>query len=155
MGCEQIMTFDAVEDYKNQNPQNNNGATSNNLLLRTYRGLLVPENEFSDTIIKSNEELNDKLRSFIPSKIKENNQYTYNIYDDILTKSEKVDFQDEYIIAINGVNKVLRVEECDGKYLIFHDNQPREKNSYLAMVVKRISGFNPGIIYASPKRPFI
>ena len=63
MGCEQIMTFDAVEDYKNQNPQNNNGATSNNLLLRTYRGLLVPENEFSDTIIKSNEELNDKLRN--------------------------------------------------------------------------------------------
>ena len=155
MGCEQIMTFDAVEDYKNQNPQNNNDATSNNLLLRTYRGLLVPENEFSDTIIKSNEELNDKLRSFIPSKIKENNQYTYNIYDDILTKSEKVNFQDEYIIAINGVNRVLRVEESDGNYLIYHDNQPKEKNSYLAMVVKRISAFNPGIIYASPKRPFL
>ena len=99
--------------------------------------------------------MNDKLRSFIPSKIKENNEYTYNIYDDILTKSEKVNFQDEYIIAINGVNRVLRVEESDGNYLIYHDNQPKEKNSYLAMVVKRISGFNPGIIYASPKRPFL
>ena len=150
MGCEQIVTFDSIEDNENSNSP----AQNNNLLIRQYTGLLSQDNTFSDTIIKSNDELNDNLRSFIPSKIKKDNNYTYNIYDDILTKSEKVNFQDEYIIAINGIHKVLRVEEINGKYLIFHDNQPKEKNSYVAIVVKRISGFNPEFTLASPKRPF-
>ena len=150
MGCEQIVTFDSIEDNENSNSPSQN----NNLLIRQYTGLLSQDNTFSDTIIKSNDELNDNLRSFIPSKIKKDNNYTYNIYDDILTKSEKVNFHDEYIIAINGIHKVLRVEELNGKYLIFHDNQPKEKNSYVAIVVKRISGFNPEFTLASPKRPF-
>ena len=150
MGCEQIVTFDSIEDNENSNSP----AQNNNLLIRKYTGLLSQDNTFSDTIIKSNDELNDNLRSFIPSKIKKDNNYTYNIYDDILTKSEKVNFQDEYIIAINGIHKVLRVEELNGKYLIFHDNQPKEKNSHVAIVVKRISGFNPEFTLASPKRPF-
>ena len=150
MGCEQIVTFDSIEDNENSNSPVQN----NNLLIRQYTGLLSQDNTFSDTIIKSNDELNDNLRSFIPSQIKKDNNYTYNIYDDILTKSEKVNFQDEYIIAINGIHKVLRVEELNGKYLIFHDNQPKEKNSYVAIVVKRISGFNPEFTLASPKRPF-
>ena len=67
MGCEQIMTFDAIEDNENKNNQEN-GQASNNLLIRTYKGLLTPENEFSDTVIKSNEELNDKLRSLFLQK---------------------------------------------------------------------------------------
>ena len=151
MGCDQIVTFDSIEEGGNPNiPPSNN-----NLLIRAYTGLLTKDNTFSDTIIKSNEELNDKLRSFIPSKIKKDNNYTYNIYDDILTKSEKVNFDEECIIAMNGINKVLRVEENNGNYLIFHDNQPKEKNSYIAIVVKRISGFNPKLNFASPKRPFL
>ena len=150
MGCEQIVTFDSIEDNENSNSP----AKNNNLLIRQYAGLLSEDNNFSDTIIKSNDELNAKLRSFIPSKIKKDNNLTYNIYDDILTKSEKVDFQEEYIIAINGVNKVIRVEEMDGKYLIFHDNQPKEKNSYVAIVVKKIPGKNPEFEFANPKRPF-
>ena len=150
MGCEQIVTFDSIEDNENSNSPSQN----NNLLIRQYAGLLSEDNNFSDTIIKSNDELNEKLRSFIPSKIKKDNNLTYNIYDDILTKSEKVDFQEEYIIAINGVNKVIRVDEMNGKYLIFHDNQPKEKNSYVAIVVKKISGNKPEFIFASPKRPF-
>ena len=150
MGCEQIVTFDSIEDNENSNSPSQN----NNLLIRQYAGLLSEDNNFSDTIIKSNDELNEKLRSFIPSKIKKDNNLTYNIYDDILTKSEKVDFQEEYIIAINGVNKVIRVEEMNGKYLIFHDNQPKEKNSYVAIVVKKIPGNKPEFTFASPKRPF-
>ena len=150
MGCEQIVTFDSIEDNENSNSPSQN----NNLLIRQYAGLLSEDNNFSDTIIKSNDELNEKLRSFIPSKIKKDNNLTYNIYDDILTKSEKVDFQEEYIIAINGVNKVIRVDEMNGKYLIFHDNQPKEKNSYVAIVVKKIPVNKPEFTFASPKRPF-
>ena len=105
------------------------------------------------TIIKSNEELSEKLSNYIPSQIKtENNKYTYNLNDDILTKSARVDFDNEYIIAITGVNKVIRVEEDNGGYLIFHDNQPKEPNNYIALVVRKISGYNPKFYFASPKR---
>ena len=63
MGCEQIVTFDSIEDNENSNSPSQN----NNLLIRQYAGLLSEDNNFSDTIIKSNDELNEKLRSFIPS----------------------------------------------------------------------------------------
>mgnify|MGYP007056254669 CR=1 FL=1 len=110
MGCEQIMTFDELDDINNNlnNNQNSPPPKTNNLLIRAYAGVLTPGTNFSDTIIKSNIELNEKLRNYIPSQIKKDNSYTYNLEDDILTKSEKVNFQDEYIIAINGVNKVIR-----------------------------------------------
>ena len=153
MGCEQIVTFDALDE--NKIIHQNNPPEPNNLLIRTYTGLLNSEANFTDTLIKTSEELNEKLRTYIPSQIKEGNKYTYNLNDDILTKSEKVNFENEYIIAINGVNKVDRVEEKDGKYLIFHDNQPKEKNAYIALVVKRISKYNPWFAFATPKRPFL
>ena len=157
MGCEQIMTFDELDDINNNlnNNQNSPPPKTNNLLIRAYAGVLTPGTNFSDTIIKSNIELNEKLRNYIPSQIKKDNSYTYNLEDDILTKSEKVNFQDEYIIAINGVNKVIRVEEFNGDYLIFHDNQPKQRNAYIALVVKKISGSNPRFTFASPKRPFL
>ena len=156
MGCEQVLTFEDIEQ-SDKNPNiSDNTLKTNNLLIRAYTGILSPEAKFTDTIIKSNGELSEKLSNFIPSQIKtENNQYTYNLNDDILTKSARVDFDNEYIIAINGINKVIRVEEDNGSYVIFHDNQPKEKNSYIALVVRRISGFNPRFTFASPKRPFL
>ena len=50
---------------------------------------------FTDTIIKSDNELEDKLRSFISIKVKKENseELTYNTEDEILTKSIKVDFK--------------------------------------------------------------
>ena len=69
MGCEQIMTFDAIEDNDNRNDLDNAPQSTNNLLIRTYKGLLIPENEFSDTIIKSNEELNDKKEVLFLQKL--------------------------------------------------------------------------------------
>ena len=160
MGCEQIMTFDELEDNNNinNNNLNNNPASppqTNNLLVRAYQGILSPGADFCDTIIKSNEELNAKLRNYIPSQIKKNNDYTYNLDDDVLTKSVQVNFEKEYIIAINGVNQVIRVEEYNGDYLIFHDNQPKERNAYIALVVRRIPKYMPKISFASPKRPFL
>ena len=151
MGCEQILTFEETEQF-NRGQE----AHPTNLLLRTYKGLLSPDAKFTDTLIKSDSELIQKLRDYIPSQIEvENDKYDYNYDDDILTKTAKINFNEEYIIAINGVNNVLRVEENDGKYMIYHDNQPKEKNSYIALVVKKIDGLNPKFIFASPKRPFI
>ena len=131
MGCEQILTFEETEQFnRGQETQ------PTNLLLRTYKGLLSPDAKFTDTLIKSDSELIQKLRDYIPSQIEvENDKYDYNYDDDILTKTAKINF--------------------DGKYMIYHDNQPKEKNSYIALVVKKIDGFNPKFIFASPKRPFI
>ena len=152
MGCEQTLTFGETEQFDKAFAQ----TRPKNLLIRTYTGILTKEKEFTDTIIKSNEELNKKLRDYIPSQIDlGNDRYDYNLSDDILTKSATVNFNEEYIIAINGVNKVLRVEENEGNYIIYHDNQQKEKNSYVALVVKKISGDNPKFFFASPKRPFI
>ena len=152
MGCEQILTYEETEQFNRGSPE----TQPTNLLLRTYKGLLSQDNNFTDTLIKSEAELIPKLRDYIPSQIEiGNDKYDYNCDDDILTRTARINFNEEYIIAINGVNNVLRVEENDGKYMIYHDNQPKEKNSYLALVVKKIEGSNPKFIFASPKRPFL
>ena len=152
MGCEQILTYEETEQFNRGSPE----TQPTNLLLRTYKGLLSQDNNFTDTLIKSEAELIPKLRDCIPSQIEiGNDKYDYNCDDDILTRTARINFNEEYIIAINGVNNVLRVEENDGKYMIYHDNQPKEKNSYLALVVKKIEGSNPKFIFASPKRPFL
>ena len=152
MGCEQILTSDDLENFEKNLPE----TRTENLLLRTYTGLLTRDKPFIDTLIKSSEELNQKLRDYIPSQIEiDRETYDYNLKDDILTKAAKFNFDEEYIIAVNGVNNVLRVEESNGNYLIYHDNQPKEKNIYTALVVKKINGINPKFTFASPKRPFI
>ena len=94
------------------------------LMIRRYTGILFPNSNFVDTLIKSEDELNLKLRKYIPSRIKEENsdELIYNIKDDILTQSVKVDFENQYIIAINGINYVFRVEEEKNNYVVYHDN---------------------------------
>ncbi len=41
-----------------------------NLLIKIYKGELTKNSMFTDTIIKSDNELEDKLRSFIALKVK-------------------------------------------------------------------------------------
>ena len=83
-----------------------------NLLIKIYKGELTKNSMFTDTIIKSGNELEDKLRSFIVLKVKKENsdELTYNINDEILTKSIKVDFKRQYIIALNGINDIYEVQ---------------------------------------------
>ena len=123
-----------------------------NLLIKKYKGELTKNSMFTDTIIKSDNELEDKLRSFIALKVKKENseELIYNTEDEILTKSIKVDFKRQYIIALNGINNVYKVQKSDNNYLIYHDNQPSSSDEYIAIVVKKIKG-EPSIILASPK----
>ena len=83
-----------------------------NLLIKKYKGELTKNSMFTDTIIKSDNELEDKLRSFIALKVKKENseELTYNTEDEILTKSIKVDFKRQYIIALNGINDIYEVQ---------------------------------------------
>ena len=100
MGCEQILTFENGEEFEGQNNPMPNQQPNTNLLVRSYKGILSPEAKFRDTLIRSSDELGEKLRNYIPSQISEgDNKYKYNLYDDILTKSAKIDFDKEYIIA--------------------------------------------------------
>ncbi len=151
MGCDEIRTFES------ENEQDNNEANIHkNLCSKILSGLLLSDSNFHDTIIKNQEDLDDKLRSYIPTKIKKDNSdsLSHNLGDLILTKAHQIDFTKNYLIAINGVNRVLRVEEDNGNYLIFHDKQPGYKNKYIALVVERLP-INPGFNFASPKQRFL
>ena len=128
-----------------------------NLLIKIYKGELTKNSLFTDTIIKSDNELEDKLRSFIALKVKKENseELTYNINDEIWTKSNKFDFKRQYIIALNGINNINNVQKSDdNNYIIYHDNQPSASDEYIAIVVKKIRG-KPSFILASPKKPFL
>ena len=152
MGCDEIKTEEYYDQMENSN---NNFQKKPNLCLKMYSGVLQSDINFTDTLIRNQNELEDKLRSFIPTKIiKDDSEVpTFNTKDDILTNSAKINFAQHYLIAINGVNRVLRVEEENGNYLIYHDNQPGSKDKYLALVVTQI-GVDPQFFYATPKKPF-
>ena len=143
MGCSGLNTknFEDNDDEKN-------------LLIKKYKGELTKNSMFTDTIIKSDNELEDKLRSYIALKVKKENseELMYNIEDEILTKSIKVDFKRQYIIALNGINDIDKVKKSDNNYIIYHDNQPSTSDEYIAIVVKKIKG-EPSFILASPKKP--
>ena len=113
-----------------------------NLLIKKYKGELTKNSMFTDTIIKSDNELEDKLRSYIALKVKKENseELMYNTEDEILTKSIKVDFKRQYIIALNGINDIDKVQKSDNNYLIYHDNQPSSSDEYIAIVVKKLKG---------------
>ena len=140
MGCSGLNT----KDFEDNDEKN--------LLIKIYKGELTKNAMGTDTIITSDNELEYKLRSFIALKIKKENseELTYNTEDEILTKSIKVDFKRQYIIALNGINDIDKVKKSGINYLIYHDNQPSSSDEYIAIVVKKIKG-EPSIILASPK----
>ena len=151
MGCDEVRTLeiDEVEE-------NGQLSKKKNLCVKMLTGHLQKDTNFTDSLIRNQEELEENLRSFIPTKIikDDSNVPTFNIKDDILTKSAIINFSEYYLIAINGVNRVLRVEEENGNYLIIHDNQPGYKNKYIALIVIKI-GESPNFFYESPKKPFL
>ena len=150
MGCDEVRTLEIEDDPENQ------FSKKKNLCVKMLTGFLQKDINFTDSLITNQEELEDNLRSFIPTKIikDDSNIPTFNTKDDILTKSANINFNGNFVMAVNGVNRVLRVEEENGNYLIVHDNQPGYKNKYIALVVIKI-GDSPNFFYESPKKPFL
>ena len=147
MGCETVNVIGGDD-----NDQNYILPPSKNIAIQQYTGLLSEESDFKDTIIKSMDELNENLRTYIPLKIKkpESEEEIFNTRDDILTKAVEFDFVQNYILAITGIHKIKRVEEIGGNYHIFHDGIPPDKKSYIALVVPK-KGIEPEIIFNPPK----
>lgn len=142
MGCEESRT---IEDIKKQekgaiavgNPN------SPNLAQKMVRGHLEPfgDKKFEDCIIKNEEEFENKIIDFIPTKIpdpNDDNKEIPNVSDDIVTQSLKVDFSLNDIIALSGFNEILKVENNNGNYLIYHDGKKGNKKTYIAIVVEKI-----------------
>ena len=147
MGCDEVRTMEIGEDEDN--------FQANNICRGVATGLLRNDLNFTDSIIYNQQELDDKLRIFIPTKIQkeDSNDTEYNTKDDILTNSISINFDVECIIAINKINRVFKVEESlEGDYVIFHDNQPGSSNKYIALIVKKL-GKNAKITFNTPKSP--
>ena len=72
MGCDEIKT---VEEFE-ENPENNQFPRPKNLCVKMFTGVLQKDINFTDSLIKNHEELDEKLRSFIPTKILKDNSDT-------------------------------------------------------------------------------
>ena len=148
MGCEESRTIEDV-----QTPQQVQVATTRPLTIeKKMTGLLMKDLHFQDCLIQSENDLENKIRMFIPTKKPDENnpeQLVPNIQDDIVTSSLKVDFNKNYVIAMSAIN-ITNVSEVKGCYLVYHDNQAKSSGTYCAVVVERLPG-NPEIKLASPK----
>ena len=148
MGCEESRTIDDV-----QTPQQVQVATTRPLTIeKKMTGLLEKDLHFQDCLIQSENDLENKIRMFIPTKKPDENnpeQFVPNIQDDIVTSSLKVDFDKNYVIAMSAIN-ITNVSEVKGCYLVYHDNQAKSSGTYCAVVVEKLPG-NPEIKLASPK----
>ena len=148
MGCDESRTIDDV-----QTPQQVQEATTRPLTIeKKMTGLLEKDLHFQDCLIQSENDLENKIRMFIPTKKPDENnpeQLVPNIQDDIVTSSLKVDFNKNYVIAMSAIN-ITNVSEVKGCYLVYHDNQAKSSGTYCAAVVEKLPG-NPEIKLASSK----
>ena len=125
-----------------------------NLCISTYSGFVVKGLDFKDCIIKSQEDLDDNLRLFISPiipKIKKNDT-GFNLDDVLYTNSIKINFNKYNILALKDINKIDKVVENNGDYVVFVNeyykgNKNLDLEKYFAIIVKKIQG-EPKILFA-------
>ena len=142
MGCENTKTIELNENKIIYSIKERINPEKPNLIKKILKGYL--QGNFKDCLITNNDQLEEYLVSYIPTKIKneENNlELIHNINDDILTQSIEINFEDEYIIALSGLNEILKVEEYNGNYLVFYD-KGGDINKYIAIFVSKINDFS-------------
>ena len=142
MGCENSKTIEIKENKSLYSIREKMDETKPNLIKKILKGYL--QGNVKDCLITNKEQLEDYLVSFIPTKIrKEDNEFEliHNINDDILTQSIEINFEDEYIIALSGLNEILKVEEYNGNYLVFYDKEG-DITKYIAIFVSKLNDFS-------------
>ena len=120
--------------------ETNKKTVKENYIINKTEGILKKNSQFNDCLITNYYELDEKLIEFIPTRITSNNKDELNINDNIITNSFNFNFDENFLIAVNGVNDILKVEEKGGNYLIFHDNIAVNPEKYICVVVKQIIG---------------
>ena len=141
----------------NNNNKNNNNVENNsdkeekdeNILISVHSGRLIKGLPFQNCLIKSDDELINKLRMFIPTVIPKKNKNTnaFNLNDKILTNSININYHKNYIIALKGFNKIENVLNDNDNYLICHDGTIKNEEKYIALIVKKIEG-NPQLLFS-------
>ena len=149
MGCDESRT---IEDVKQSMSSSVGNQKEPNIAEKILTGRLQPygDRTFTDCIITNQTELEDNIIEFIPTKIPNSNgDEVPNIHDDLVTSTLQIDFGIHSLIALTGINKVLKVENHNDNYLVYHDGIKGKKNTYIAILVQKIIGdflaleFNP------------
>ena len=158
MGCQNPKTIEDDNEAINENNTKKNTIKEDDLkeekleeqiLIETYSGLLIHGLNFQNCLIKSQDELINNLRMYIPPKIenKQKKSSVFNLNDKILSNSININFNKNYIIALTGINKIDNVKINNGNYIIYHDGEENSEDRYIALIVKKIEG-NPQIIFS-------
>lgn len=148
--------LNTIENNNNNNKNNNNVENNSdkeekdeNILISVHSGRLIKGLPFQNCLIKSDDELINKLRMFIPTVIPKKNKNTnaFNLNDKILTNSININYHKNYIIALKGFNKIENVLNDNDNYLICHDGTIKNEEKYIALIVKKIEG-NPQLLFS-------
>lgn len=151
MGCDESRT---IEDVKQSMSSSVGNQKEPNLAEKILTGRLQPygDRTFTDCIITNQTELEDNIIEFIPTKIPNSNgDEVPNIHDDLVTSTLQIDFGIHSLIALTGINKVLKVENHNDNYLVYHDGIKGKKNTYIAILVQKIIGGFPALEFNPPK----
>ena len=172
MGCENSKTSGSLKDIIGDiNVENQTGETKakileiykmkNNVCINRYSGFIIKGLNFQNCIIKSQNELDNNLRMFIPSKIPKikKSDTGYNLDDDIFTNILEINFDKYYIIAIKDIYSINYIIQKNGDYVIYHNNKKKWNDSksftnlerYMAFVVKKLEG-DPKIIFKDDEK---
>jgi hypothetical protein len=136
------------------------------LILKTFKGIIADGCPFDDCVIKNETELEEKLRQFIPAqkvtyeevrpgvmampKVK----YVPNSDDEILNKKFPFNFDKNRLIAVRGAN-ILKVEIKGENYLATHDGQPQHEYNYFAVLVAGKGNLPEEFLWDSEKPNYI
>ena len=146
MGCGNTNTSGNEKDQEKET--NTISKADDGTLIGMYSGLLIKGLNFQNCLIKSNDELINNLRMFIPTVIsKDLSPNGFNLKDDFLTNSININYKQNYIIALKGFNNIETVITYNDNYLIFHDGITNTEDRYIALIVKRIEG-EPQILFS-------
>ena len=153
MGCDESRTIEDVKGSKMSSSVGN--PKEPNLAEKILTGIIQPygDKTFKDCIITNQTELEENIIEFIPTKIPDPNGENEipNIHDDLVTNTLQVDFGVHSLIALSGINKVLKVENHNDNYLVYHDGIKGKKNTYVAVLVQKIIGGFPILEFNPPK----
>ena len=124
-----------------QKPQNK---SEDNIIETIFYGILADDAAFCDCLIRSNDELESKLRSFIsPSLydwvnteegVKPVVKYYPNSEDEILIQNNLFDFQRFQLIAVRGAY-IEKVMNDGGIYKVYTTDEIVASNEYCAAVI--------------------
>jgi hypothetical protein len=118
---------------------------NDNLIQTIFHGILVENSDFCDCLIRSNQELETKLRNFISPSLsdrikteeggKTSIKYYPNSEDEILNKNNLFDFDKFHLIALRG-SYIERIINEEGILKVYTTDEIVDTNLYCAAIIE-------------------